>query len=134
MLESRPPVGTGVSFKPDHYPDLADGRFDLSFIEVHAENYMGSGGSPFAMLDQLRQHYELSIHGVGLSVGGESPPDAVHLQRVKTVCDRFQPCSFSEHWLGRRMKGPISMTSYPYPTQNKHSHVFATISISFKRR
>ena len=115
MLESRPPVGTGVSFKPDHYPDLADGRFDLSFIEVHAENYMGSGGSPFATLDQLRQHYELSIHGVGLSVGGESPPDAVHLQRVKTVCDRFQPCSFSEHLAWSTHEGAYFNDLLPLP-------------------
>lgn len=97
MQDSRLPAGSGLGFKPEHYFDLADRRPSLSFIEIHAENYMGQGGPAHAMLDRLRQCYALSVHGVGLSIGGENPIDLAHLERVKTVCDRFAPCSFSEH-------------------------------------
>lgn len=119
MQNSRLPLGAGVSFKPDHYQDLANGQVDLSFIEVHAENYMGSGGSPLAMLDQLRHHYSLSLHGVGLSIGGEAPPDQKHLDRVKAVCDRFEPCSFSEHLAWSSHEGAYfnDLLPLPYTTQ-----------------
>jgi uncharacterized protein (UPF0276 family) len=115
MQESRPPVGAGVSFKPDHYKDLSNGQVELSFIEVHAENYMGSGGRRIAMLDRLRQYYSLSLHGVGLSIGGAAPPDPHHLQRVNAICERFQPCSFSEHLAWSTHEGAYFNDLLPLP-------------------
>ena len=97
MQKSGLTAGPGIGFKSEHFQDLKDGQPDLAFIEIHAENYMGAGGVPFAMLDRLRTHYALSVHGVGLSIGGEKPLDDAHLKRVKAVCDRFEPASFSEH-------------------------------------
>ena len=89
-------AGTGVGFKPQHFTAIQDTAPELTFFEVHAENYMGAGGAPHAMLTRLRQDYQLSIHGVGLSIGGTHlNPD--HLQRLKSLCDRYQPDSFSEH-------------------------------------
>jgi uncharacterized protein (UPF0276 family) len=69
----------------------------LGFIEIHAENYMGAGGRPHAMLERLCRDYPLSIHGVGLSIGGAEPLNKDHLSRLKTLCDRYQPSLFSEH-------------------------------------
>ena len=48
------PAGAGVGFKPEHYADIRAARPDLGFFEVHAENYMGAGGSPHAQLAALR--------------------------------------------------------------------------------
>jgi uncharacterized protein len=64
---------------------------------VHAENYMGAGGPPHAQLGALRERYALSIHGVGLSIGSMAPLDRDHLTRLKALCDRYRPESFSEH-------------------------------------
>ena len=55
-------------------------------VEVHAENYMGAGGTPHAMLRELRERFALSVHGVGLSIGGEAPLDREHLSRLKALC------------------------------------------------
>lgn len=90
------PAQTGLGFKPQHFQAIRDTSPDLGFFEVHAENYMGDGGAPHAMLSALRRDYALSIHGVGLSIGGTSL-DENHLARVKALCDRYQPDSFSEH-------------------------------------
>jgi uncharacterized protein (UPF0276 family) len=93
LLPSRP----GVGFKPEHFSDIDREPQPLGFFEVHAENYMGAGGPPHARLAKLRQDYALSVHGVGLSIGGAQPLDLEHLARLKTLCDRYQPESFSEH-------------------------------------
>jgi len=91
------PAKTGLGFKPEHFPAIIETQPDLGFFEVHAENYMNAGGMPHAMLERLREDYAISVHGVGLSIGGPDPLDETHLTRLKTLCDRYQPESFSEH-------------------------------------
>jgi uncharacterized protein (UPF0276 family) len=91
------PATPGLGFKPEHFADIRATRPDLGFFEVHAENYMGAGGPPHAMLTALRRDYGLSLHGVGLSIGGTRPLDRDHLVRLRAVIDRYQPDSFSEH-------------------------------------
>jgi uncharacterized protein len=91
------PARTGVGFKPAHFHDILAAPQPLGFFEVHAENYMGAGGPPHAQLGALRERYALSVHGVGLSIGSTRPLDRDHLARLKTLCDRYAPESFSEH-------------------------------------
>jgi uncharacterized protein (UPF0276 family) len=93
---SLPPV-PGIGFKPQHFDAILADAQPPGFIEVHAENYMGEGGAPHAMLRRLRERIALSIHGVGLSIGSSAPLDTGHLARLKALCDRYQPESFSEH-------------------------------------
>jgi uncharacterized protein (UPF0276 family) len=91
------PARTGVGFKPAHFCDIIAAPQPLGFFEVHAENYMGAGGPPHAQLGALRESYALSVHGVGLSIGSMRQLDRDHLARLKTLCDRYTPESFSEH-------------------------------------
>jgi uncharacterized protein (UPF0276 family) len=69
----------------------------VEWVEIHAENYMGDGGRPHAQLRALQERFALSVHGVGLSIGGETPLDMDHLNRLKRLCDATNPASFSEH-------------------------------------
>ena len=91
------PACAGVGFKPAHFRDIVAAAQPVGFFEVHAENYMGAGGPPHAQLAALRERYALSLHGVGLSIGSMQPLDRDHLARLKRLCDRFEPASFSEH-------------------------------------
>lgn len=97
MQMARLPAMAGVGFKAEHFFDIATAAQPLGFFEVHAENYMGGGGPPHAQLGALRERYALSIHGVGLSIGSPGPLDRAHLARLKSLCDRYEPESFSEH-------------------------------------
>ncbi|MCQ4633108.1 DUF692 domain-containing protein [Shinella sp. CPCC 100929] len=97
MIPSRLPRRAGVGFKPEHFADILSAPEPIGFFEVHAENYMGAGGPPHAQLGKLREDHALSIHGVGLSIGSMQPLDRDHLARLKVLCDRYQPESFSEH-------------------------------------
>lgn len=94
---SNLPACAGVGFKPAHFRDIIAAAQPIGFFEVHAENYMGAGGPPHAQLGALRERYALSVHGVGMSIGSMQPLDRGHLARLKQVCDRYQPQSFSEH-------------------------------------
>ncbi len=91
-----PPL-PGVGFKPAHFPAIRADATGIGFFEVHAENYMGAGGLPHVQLAALHADRPLSIHGVGLSIGGPRGLDPDHLRRLRTLCDRHAPESFSEH-------------------------------------
>lgn len=91
------PARAGIGLKPEHYREILDGRPDVGFFEVHAENYMGAGGPPHRWLEAIRARWPLSLHGVGLSIGGSRPLDRDHLGRLRALVDRYEPASFSEH-------------------------------------
>ena len=94
---SNLPAHAGVGFKPEHFRDILAAAQPIGFFEVHAENYMGAGGPPHAQLGALRERYALSVHGVGLSIGSMQPLNSDHLARLKVLCNRYKPESFSEH-------------------------------------
>ncbi len=87
----------GVAFKPQHFDEALAASADGLWFEVHAENYMVPGGPRLAMLAALREARPLSLHGVGLSLGGAERPDGEHLAALKWLVDRFDPALVSEH-------------------------------------
>ena len=91
------PHRPGAGYKAQHFSAIMDDADPVGWLEIHAENYMGQGGRPLAQLKHLSEKFPMSVHGVGLSIGGEGRLDANHLARLKTLCDWLQPASFSEH-------------------------------------
>lgn len=91
------PIAPGVGFKADHFAAIDADPGAVRWLEVHAENYMGQGGRPIAQLKHLAERFPISVHGVGLSIGGEGRLDPDHLSRLKTLCAWVKPASFSEH-------------------------------------
>lgn len=91
------PARAGLGLKPQHFKDVLAQCPDIGFFEVHAENHMVAGGPLPHFLACIRERYPLSLHGVGLSIGGESPLDEAHLRRLVDLIARCEPAVFSEH-------------------------------------
>jgi uncharacterized protein len=91
------PACPGVGYKPQHFQAILADAGPVGWLEIHAENYMGAGGRPLAQLRHLAERFPISVHGVGLSIGGEGPLDRDHLQRLRQLCGWLNPASFSEH-------------------------------------
>jgi uncharacterized protein len=96
-LPTTIPARAGIGLKNEHIRDILESKPALGFLEIHAENYMGDGGPLLRYLEQLRDIYPLSLHGVGLSIGGPRPLDREHLKRLRSLNERFTPGLFSEH-------------------------------------
>lgn len=94
---NRLPNDPGVGYKPQHFSDILKDPGTVKWLEIHAENYMGDGGRPLAQLRELAEQFPMSVHGVGLSIGGEGPLDTDHLARLKHLVGWLNPASFSEH-------------------------------------
>ena len=91
------PARAGVGLKPEHFRQIVETWPDVGFFEIHAENYMVPGGPFHHFLTRIRDRYPLSIHGVGLSIGGETALDKGHLDALAALIARYSPQSFSEH-------------------------------------
>jgi uncharacterized protein len=87
----------GTSFKHEHLGAIFAERQAAAFFEVHAENYMGAGGAPHRALESIRRNYPISLHGVGMSIGGPQRIDAAHLGRFAALVERYDPALVSEH-------------------------------------
>jgi uncharacterized protein (UPF0276 family) len=87
----------GIGLKAKYYRDILEAKPDIGFFEVHAENYMGAGGPPHRYLTAIAELYPISMHGVGLSIGGDHALDTRHLCRLRELLDRYEPALFSEH-------------------------------------
>ncbi|MEM6694929.1 MAG: DUF692 domain-containing protein [Pseudomonadota bacterium] len=93
----RLPEAPGVGYKAQHFNDIIANPGTVAWLEVHAENYMGDGGRPLAQIRHLAERFPISVHGVGLSIGGEGRLDQDHLARLKHLVGWLEPASFSEH-------------------------------------
>lgn len=91
------PARAGIGLRGPHYIDLLDQLPDIGWLEAHPENYFGEGGAPLHYLGKLREHYPLSLHGVGLSLGSVDPLDTRHLDQLASLIERFEPALVSEH-------------------------------------
>jgi uncharacterized protein (UPF0276 family) len=109
------PAAAGIPFKPVHWPAIEAAGGAAAWFEVHAENYLGAGGPPHRMLAAIRELRPLSIHGVGLSIGGEAPLDGGHLARIRALVERYEPASFSEHLAWSTHEGVYYNDLLPLP-------------------
>lgn len=121
MLDASPkfdrlPAAPGVGYKPQHFSDIMANAGPVEWLEVHAENYMGDGGRPLAQLRALSERFAISVHGVGLSIGGADPLDPDHLARLKKIVGWLHPASFSEHlaWSTHRAEFLNDLLPLPY--------------------
>lgn len=114
-----PAVTAGLGLKPQHFAQAlacpAIGEQAGLWFEVHPENYMVQGGPRLAGLEAIRRRWPLSLHGVGLSLGGDARPDPEHLARFRALIDRFEPFVVSEHLAWSRRGGVYHPDLLPLP-------------------
>lgn len=126
---SIPLLSAGAGLKPEHAEDIFQGARRVDFFEIHAENYMGAGGPPHHLLRRIRADYPLSIHGVGLSIGGTAPLDRVHLMRLKRLVAAYEPALFSEHLAWSTHDGVFLNDLLPLPYNSiSLAHVCAHVN------
>ena len=105
----------GIGFKAEHFAEALAAPVAGLWFEVHAENYMVSGGPRLAMLEALRRERALSLHGVGMSLAGVTDPDPDHLAALKRLVDRFEPALVSERLAWSRLDGHCFPDLLPVP-------------------
>ena len=87
----------GIGWRQPHYELLMAQCPPLDFLEVHSENFFGDGGAALAVLSAGRERYDISLHGVGLSLGSACGLDPWHLDKLDALVRRVEPVRVSDH-------------------------------------
>ena len=122
------PAHAGIGLRAPHLRQVLESRPAVPWFEVHSENYFAPAGAAVAMLDAVRRDYALSLHGVGLSLGGSDPLDPRHLQLLHAAIARYSPGLVSEHLCWTAAGGQHFHDLLPLPyTEEALRHVSSRI-------
>ena len=105
---------TGIGLRGPHLAAIVAAPPAVGFLEVHPENYMG-GGPALGALERLRRERPISLHGVGLSLGGTDGIDQGHLERLAGLVERLEPVLVSEHLSWSIVEGVYLNDLLPLP-------------------
>lgn len=113
----------GIGLRAEHYGEFLARRPALALVEVHSENYFG-GGRHLDVLQQVRRSHDVSLHGVGLSLGSSDALNIRHLSSLKQLVDRIQPALVSDHLSWSSLGGVYTNDLLPLPcTHEALAHV-----------
>jgi hypothetical protein len=115
----------GIGLRLPHHRAAIEQRPPVRWFEIHAENYMSCGVAA-TELEQISRDYPLSIHAVGLSLGSAGGPDPKHLERLRELVARFEPCLVSDHLSWSAVDGVHFPDLLPLPYTEESLDVFAT--------
>lgn len=87
----------GIGLRALHHGEILDRLPEIGWFEAHSENYFAPGGAHREQLLQIRQHYPVSLHGVGLSLGSADPLNRQHLLALHRLSQAVEPVFISEH-------------------------------------
>jgi uncharacterized protein (UPF0276 family) len=134
-VNSDIPARAGIGLRAPHFQAVLEQLPDVGWFEAHSENYFGLGesaevgGSPLYYLQRIREHYPISLHGVGLSLGSVDPLNRKHLQQLKNLINVIEPGLVSEHLSWSSVDGQYFHDLLPMPyTEEALEHMVERIS------
>jgi uncharacterized protein (UPF0276 family) len=104
-----------IGLRTAHIAALLDNPHGLSWLEIHNENWLTETGPIAERLAEIRSHFDLSLHGVGMSLGSADRLDHTHLQQLKRLVERCHPILVSEHLSWGAIDGRHSNDLLPLP-------------------
>lgn len=91
------PLKIGIGLREPHIVDVMKTQPPIDWLEVHSENYFLPTLVDVQILKRLREKYDISLHGVGISLGSVEEPEKAHLKRLKVLHDEIEPFLVSDH-------------------------------------
>jgi uncharacterized protein len=110
---SCPIVGIGYRWILDEWTRTNLDRFEV--LEVTVDNVLVRGERPRAAVFDFVDKIPLTAHGIGLSIGTETPIDLAYLDEIAVIIDRLKAPAYSEHLAFTRVPGRELGNLLPLP-------------------
>lgn len=114
----------GIGLRHQHLQQVLDERPDINWLEVHSENFFYDNLATY-QLEQIAEHYPLSLHNIGLSLGSADKLNQQHLQNLKNAVERFKPDLVSDHLSWSSVNGNYLNDLLPVPYTQESLRNFA---------
>jgi uncharacterized protein (UPF0276 family) len=119
-----PYLGIGLGLRPVHYPEIlrrasAGEEIGVDWFEALSENYMVPGGRPLRILEEVREHRPIVLHGVSLNIGSVDPLDESYLEALRSLDSRYKAVWVSDHlcWTGVDGRNLHDLIPLPYTVE-----------------
>jgi uncharacterized protein len=98
MQNDYPVSGVGLGLRRSMMEELmADPPWDVDFMEVAPENWIGVGGALGRKFCWFTDRFPFTAHGLSLSLGGPAPLDEYFLERARGFLDLHGIRFYTEH-------------------------------------
>ncbi|MCK6265522.1 DUF692 domain-containing protein [Vibrio sp. ZSDE26] len=114
----------GVGFRSPHTDYFHSEKPPLSWLEIHSENYFQPNSAARHSLQHLANDYQISCHGIGLSLGSVERVNKQHLAQLKQLVDDIQPIMVSDHLSWSENGGHYFNDLLPLPYTEEALDVF----------
>jgi hypothetical protein len=106
-----------------------EGALNVDWFEVISENYLIPGGKPLRILDEVRSHAPVVLHGVSMNLGSTDPLDDDYLDQLGALAERIEPPWISDHlcWTGVGRHNLHDLLPLPY-SESVIAHVAERIA------
>ena len=104
----------GLNLRLEYIDILLATRPPLACLEVIAENFF-TEGVHHQKLEKLRADYDITLHCLGMNIGGVDPLDQQYLHKIATLRDKFAPCHISDHLSVEQHAGICFHDLLPFP-------------------
>lgn len=89
--------GVGIGLREPHIAQLVQDPALVPWVELLADNHFAAGGLVAAQVAAVRERFPLTLHCVGMNIGGVEPLDQAYLARVNDLMARTGPAWVSDH-------------------------------------
>ena len=115
ILTPAPISGVGVGLRSQHINEIISDLPDIPWFELLADNHLVEGGLIPLQLEKICQHYKVTFHSVGLSLGSVDELDFNYLGKLKKLMKQHGVAWLSEHCCFTSVDGFHSHDLLPLP-------------------
>jgi len=123
-MESTPPFNftklptpwIGVGLRSPHVKEILATKPNVDFFELLTDNHLAEGGYARQQAYAIRQDYPVTMHCVGMSLGGTDPIDFAYLAKIKKLAAELEPLCISDHlcWTSFEKQHAHDLLPLPY--------------------
>lgn len=114
----------GIGLRSQHIHQILDNEIPVPWLELLVDNWLTEGGLTRRYLDAVTERYPVTLHGVGLSLGGTEALDFNYLQNIKDTQQHTNALWYSEHLCFSQLHRYYSHDLLPLPyTEEAITHV-----------
>lgn len=126
---SAPISGVGVGLRSPHINEILTDLPSIPWFELLADNHLVEGGFIPLQLEKICQHYPVTFHSVGLSLGSVDALNMTYLGKIKKLMRQYDVAWLSEHCCFTSVDGFHSHDLLPIPySEESLSHMVKRIS------
>lgn len=119
----------GVGLRSPHVKEILDTNPKVDFFELLTDNHLSEGGYARNQAHAIRERYPVTLHSVGMSLGGTDPIDFSYLAKIKKLANELEPMCISDHlcWTSFKNQHAHDLLPLPY-TEEAINHVSERIT------